>query len=266
MRGFALLTMVVLLGACAAPGPPAGPPPEPVDGPPVRRVDPDSVPQPEPRPEPRSRYGNPPSYQVFGQTYHVREASQGYVERGIASWYGTKFQGRRTSSGEPYDMFRYTAAHRTLPLPTFAEVTNLDNGRTVIVRINDRGPFARNRIIDLSYVAAQKLGFAEQGTARVEVRAIDPSPPAGPAGHEPDREAGRIFLQAGAFSQPDNAERLRQRLAGAGLGPVDVLIARLDARTFYRVRIGPLSSTDQANDLVERVRKLGLEAPRLVRD
>lgn len=125
--------------------------------------------------EPRSRYGNPDSYEVRGVTYHVLDSSEGYEAEGMASWYGEAFQGRRTSSGEPYDMYAMTAAHRTLPIPTYVEVTNLENGRTAVVRINDRGPFHDGRIIDLSYAAARKLGVVGPGTARVRVRALEPA-------------------------------------------------------------------------------------------
>jgi len=127
-----------------------------------------------PKVEPKSKYGNPKSYVVFGERYYTLPTSKGYVEQGIASWYGTKFHGRRTSSGETYDMYAMTAAHKTLPLPTYARVTNKRNGRSIIVRINDRGPFHENRIIDLSYAAATKLGIVTMGTGLVEVRAIDP--------------------------------------------------------------------------------------------
>jgi len=127
-----------------------------------------------PKVEPKSKYGNPKSYVVFGQRYYTLPTAKGHVEQGIASWYGTKFHGRRTSSGETYDMYAMTAAHKTLPLPTYARVTNMKNGRSIIVRINDRGPFHDNRIIDLSYAAAVKLGIVTTGTGLVEVRAIDP--------------------------------------------------------------------------------------------
>lgn len=126
------------------------------------------------KPEPYSKYGNPPSYEVNGKRYYTSKTSAGYIERGLASWYGTKFHGKRTSSGEAYDMYAMTAAHKTLPLPTYAEVTNLSNNKKVIVRINDRGPFHGDRIIDLSYTAALKLGIVGTGTGRVEVRALDP--------------------------------------------------------------------------------------------
>ena len=130
-----------------------------------------------PRPEARSRYGNGPLYEVFGQRYQVLDSSYGYVEQGVASWYGKKFHGRLTSSREPYDMYAMTAAHKSLPLPTYVEVRNLSNGRSVVVRVNDRGPFVKNRLIDLSYAAAQKLGIVRDGTGMVEVRAISFDPP-----------------------------------------------------------------------------------------
>jgi rare lipoprotein A len=151
------------------------------DGGPSYSGDFSSLPDPVPHYEPPSPYGNPDSYVVDGKTYHVLASSKGYVARGIASWYGTKFHGQRTSSGETYDMYAMTAAHRTLPLPTYARVTNLRNGRSVIVRINDRGPFHSNRIIDLSYAAASKLGIVEEGTGLVQVEAIDPRAPKRPA-------------------------------------------------------------------------------------
>jgi rare lipoprotein A len=127
-----------------------------------------------PEKEPRSPYGNPPEYEVRGITYHVLKSAKGYDQEGVASWYGPEFQGKRTSSGEPYDMYAMTAAHKTLPIPTYVEVTNLENGQKVVVRVNDRGPFQKNRLIDLSYIAALKLGMLGAGTARVRVRALTP--------------------------------------------------------------------------------------------
>ena len=147
------------------------------DSAPAHPVDVSNIANAIPRVEPYSRYGNPESYVVFGQRYYVKKSSLNHVERGIASWYGTKFHGKRTSSGEPYDMLAMTAAHKSLPLPTYAEVTNLKNGRKIIVKINDRGPFKKSRIIDLSYAAAIKLGITKAGTGLVEVRAIDPTQP-----------------------------------------------------------------------------------------
>jgi len=135
----------------------------------------EAIPDARPVQEEKSRYGNRPEYEVFGVTYRVRESSTGYEAEGLASWYGEQFQGRPTSSREPYDMYLMTAAHRTLPLPTYVEVTSLENGRSVVVRVNDRGPFHPDRIIDLSYVAALKLGYVGAGTARVRVRALEPA-------------------------------------------------------------------------------------------
>jgi rare lipoprotein A len=139
---------------------------------------PQSIPDAVPRVEPRSRYGNPPYYDVFGKRYYVLSSGSGYVERGVASWYGPGFHKLRTSTGEPYDMYGMTAAHKTLPLPAYVRVTNLQNGRSVVVRVNDRGPFVGNRIIDLSYTAAAKLDMLRDGTAMVEVRELDPMAPA----------------------------------------------------------------------------------------
>ena len=130
--------------------------------------------EPVPKVEPRARYGNRSPYTVLGRSYHVMKSAQGYVQRGVASWYGEKFHGRATSSLEPYDMYAFSAAHKTLPLPTYARVTNLRNGRSVVVRVNDRGPFHEDRLIDLSYAAAVKLGMHDHGVAKVEVRALTP--------------------------------------------------------------------------------------------
>ena len=133
-----------------------------------------AVPDAVPKPEVKTRSGNPESYEIDGEEYRVMDTSEGYRETAVASWYGQAFQGRRTSSGEPYDMYQMTAAHKTLPIPTYVRVTNLENGRIVVVRVNDRGPFIEGRIIDLSLVAAQKLDMVRNGTARVEVVALDP--------------------------------------------------------------------------------------------
>jgi rare lipoprotein A len=136
-----------------------------------------NIPDAVPKVEPKSQFGNPESYVVFGRRYRTMDSSDGYVARGVASWYGPTFHGRRTSSGEPYDMYAMTAAHKTLPLPTYARVTNLQNGRSAVVKVNDRGPFYADRVIDLSYAAASKLGVVKNGTAFVEIRAIDPAHP-----------------------------------------------------------------------------------------
>jgi len=259
------VVLAVLLQACAGgPGPATG------DGPPRDRsalppLPPDAV----PRVEPRSRYGNPRSYVVFGRRYHVMDSAEGYVERGIASWYGRKFHGRRTSSGETYDMHRMTAAHRSLPLPSYVQVTNLDNGRRTVVRVNDRGPFHDNRIIDLSYAAARKLGIVRDGTGLVEVRALAPGrqPATVPVSADPPPRAApapRLFLQAGAFADRANAQRLRARLASLPGAPARVEETVSGARRLFRVRLGPLAGVEQADRLRAEILAAGMEAPRLI--
>ncbi len=227
-------------------------------------VDLDAIPEPVPRAEPRSRYGNHSPYTVLGRTYRVMDSSDGYLERGIASWYGTKFHGRPTSSFEPYDMYQYTAAHKSLPLPSYVKVTNLDNGKSVVVRVNDRGPFKDDRIIDLSYVAALRLDMHQRGTARVEVRALDPEraePGPTVAVHDPD---ARIFVQVGAFSERDNARRARDRLREAGIEGVRLTRVRANSRTFWRVRLGPLSGRTEAEGKLATVRRLGFGAAQIL--
>jgi rare lipoprotein A len=214
-----------------------------------------SIPDAQPRAEPRSALGNPPFYEVFGQRYVVLPGSDGYVERGVASWYGPDFHGGATSSGEPYDMYAMTAAHKTLPLPAYVRVTNLQNGRSVVVRVNDRGPFKNNRIIDLSYVAALKLDMVRDGTAMVEVRSVGPAL-AAPAPADP--AAGRHFYaQAGAFADEGNARRLAERLASAGFSNVAIVAANSGGRRVHRVRIGPLDTVPAFDTVVARLNAAG---------
>ena len=222
-----------------------------------------ALPDAVPRSEPRSRLGNPPVYEVFGQRYFVLPSAKGYVARGVASWYGPDFHGERTSTGEPYDMYSMTAAHPALPLPAYARVTNLANGRSVVVRVNDRGPFKANRIIDLSYAAALKLDMVRNGTTLVEVRGLEPDDATAPP---PAPQPAPIFAQAGAFALQDNAERLRARLLGEGIGNVLVSSDASSGRTLFRVRIGPIASVAEFDGLVARVRALGLGALRLAVD
>lgn len=206
--------------------------------------------------------GNPPFYDVMGERYHVLPESYGYAEQGIASWYGREFHGRRTSNGEVYDMYALTAAHKTLPLPTTARVTSLTTGKSIVVRINDRGPFKKGRLIDLSYGAARELGFLSDGTAMVEVVALtDPSVVAGSASPAPP---GSMYVQVGAFGQRQNAEQLQRTLRQQGF---DEVVIRYDARApepLYRVRIGPVSSAAQFDAVAARVYRLKLGEPRLV--
>ena len=204
--------------------------------------------------------GNHSPYRVLGRTYRVLETSRGYLEQGLASWYGKKFHGRPTSSMEPYNMYEMTAAHRTLPLPTYARVTNLENGRAVIVRINDRGPFHDDRIIDLSYAAARRLGFTRQGIARVEVRALTPG-----EAEQPKVVSGRaLYLQAGAFSQLPNAFATVDRLRGAGISDVFLFTDRSGSAPVHRVRVGPVDDEWTAEQLKRRIAGLGFDTPRLL--
>lgn len=255
----------VLVAGCSSQGPVNS-----RDSAPLNPKDLSGVSNAVPRVEPRSRYGNPESYVVFGKRYYTTSSSAGYSERGIASWYGTKFHGRRTSSGEPYDIYKMTAAHKTLPLPTYARVTNLRNGRTIIVKINDRGPFHANRIIDLSYAAAAKLGILEYGTGLVEVEAIDPSKPSpqqAPATRQASSgEPATLFLQVGAFSNRGNAKRLEQRLQSSGLGDIHILEASNTSGPLYRVRIGPLATVDDADRVSNSLVSLGISDTRVIID
>jgi rare lipoprotein A len=189
------------------------------DGPPAPAeipADVASIPDAVPQPEPLSSNGNPDSYEVYGDRYIVLKDARGYKERGYASWYGKKFHGQRTSSGEPYDMFKMTAAHKTLPIPCYARVTNLDNGKSVVVRINDRGPFHEGRIIDLSYTAAVKLGSLGKGSIPVEVEAIDPSMPV-PSTQFAGTRAAPARPQPPAPAQPQLS--LATRLSAAPAAP-----------------------------------------------
>jgi rare lipoprotein A len=297
------LIIAIALAACFSappqPGPPlpTTPPPPPVTvaPPPVL----DGVPDAVPRVEPRSRSGNPPFYDVFGKRYYVLSSSVGYWERGVASWYGPGFHKERTSTGEPYDMYGMTAAHKTLPLPAYVRVTNLQNGRSIVVRVNDRGPFVGNRIIDLSYSAAAKLDMLRNGTAMVELRAIDPlapppvitasagspaaagSPtPVGSAGSPapaaapaaaaspPANAAGGpvLFVQAGAFADPVNADRMAEKLRGGGYGKVLVRDDQIAGRRMYRVRIGPVRNVAEFDRVVAALEHAGIKDAHLALD
>ncbi len=203
----------------------------------------------------RSKYGNPASYEVFGKTYYVKNSAAGFQQKGIASWYGTKFHGRRTSSGEEYDMYAMTAAHKTLPIPVYVEVINHDNNRKAIVRVNDRGPFHQGRIIDLSYAAATKLGVAQAGTANVSIRVVrsksDKNRQRSDAVVEsPVAEGGKLYVQIAAFSTEDNALSHLGKLQGEGFSNVRLHIESKKGKALYRVRIGPLPSERVAKNIV----------------
>jgi len=258
----------------------------------VPSVPPDvlSIPDAVPRAEPRGTRGNPPFYEVFGKRYYVMAKSDGWVERGTASWYGPGFHAASTSLGEPYDMYAMTAAHKTLPIPCYAEVTNLRNGRKIVVRINDRGPFVGDRIIDLSYTAAAKLDMLLAGTAPVEVRVLTPgrdaagsamppavpvAPPPAPVATQPQVTvvnapatstpgAAPMFIQAGVFADHENARRRVEVLLAAGveLASLDEL-PRTD-RTLHRVRVGPFASVEEFDLAMKHLRELGITDARLL--
>lgn len=235
---------------------------------------PDAVPTPHYGPYKASPYS------VLGRSYTPMQDGRSYRETGLASWYGTKFHGQLTANGENYDLYGMTAAHKTLPLPSYVRVTNLDNQRSIIVRVNDRGPFHSDRIIDLSYAGAVKLGFADQGTARVRVEGIDPvvwqqqngggslqatakPQPASRAAQTAALEGG-LYLQVGAFASDQAAEQLRREIQGLVQAPVFVSPVEVEARTLHRVRLGPVDSHDEAQQLMERLRLANLGSPTLV--
>ena len=273
---------------------------EPQDGPPavVHQTDNKLPKDAVPRYEPKSKYGNPSSYVVFGKRYYTLPSSHGYVERGIASWYGKKFHGRRTSSGETYDMYAMTAAHTQLPLPTYVQVTNLKNGRQVVLRVNDRGPFHGNRIIDLSYSAAKKLDIIREGTGLVEVRALDPrsynvnnyskrinknvNPNTTKQQETIEQQAvyttedavvdtaatsstdPKLFIQVGAFGKRENADQLLNQLSPLNLGNVSISSVIQNSQQLHRVRIGPISNVELVDKTVAQLTSMGMKDHRVV--
>jgi rare lipoprotein A len=256
-----------------SPGTPGAAPPAAFGTPSAR---PQDVPDAVPRFEPRSRNGNPPFYEVYGKRYYVLSSASGYRERGVASWYGPGFHAIRTSTGEPYDMYGMSAAHKTLPLPAYVRVTNLQNGRSTVVRVNDRGPFVGNRIIDLSFSAAAKLDMLRNGTAMVEVRVLDPgvpeplavqnSPATSAASPESPVSSSALFVQAGAFADANNAERLAAKLRGGGYGTVFVRDNKIAGRKMYRVRIGPVPDVAEFDRVVAALERAGVRDAHLALD
>lgn len=224
-----------------------------------------AVPDAVPRYEPRTRAGNPGSYEVLGKRYRVLAESKGFRQRGIASWYGVKFHGKKTSNGEIYDMYAMTAAHKTLPIPSYARVTNLKNRRSVIVRINDRGPFHDNRVIDLSYTAAVKLGIQQAGTGFVEIETLEPGSAVDTIAQGPkQREGDRLYLQVGAFSDPFNAQQLQQKLAAISPAKARLKVAKNRGDTLYKVLLGPVDSVEVADSLNRQLTAFGLSDSALV--
>ena len=235
---------------------------------PDRYIDHHSVADAIPRNEKKSRGGNK-NYRVNGKNYKVLNSSNGYKKRGIASWYGKKFHGHRTSNGEVYDMYKMSAAHKSLPLPTFVRVTHLKNGKSVVLRVNDRGPFHRNRLVDLSYVAAKKLGITATGTGLVEIEAINPNQrsskklSARSTGHQKNKSHLRnrfattssnyqVYLQVGAFSQQQNAQLLQNRIDNLSL-PYNIKIEFDHKQDLYKVKLGPFASVSAADALTEKL-------------
>jgi rare lipoprotein A len=217
-----------------------------------------AIPEPIPKPEPRSALGNPRFYDVLGKRYFVLPSSDGFVERGVASWYGPGFHKERTSTGDPYNMYAMTAAHKTLPLPCYARVTNLNNGRSVVVYINDRGPFKEGRIVDLSYTAAAKLDILRAGTAPIELEVLTPTGSVTAAA-----PANALFIQAGSFGDVANAERLAEKLRAAGYTQVAVRKESHQSRTLHRVHIGPLSDVNEFDRVIAHLKSLGVNDARL---
>ena len=241
------------------------------DGPPNFYVDESKVKNAVPKPEPLAKYGNMTSYKVFGKRYYTLRSSKNYVQVGVASWYGTQFHTRNTSSGEPYDMLAMTAAHKSLPLPTYVEVTNLNNQRKVIVKVNDRGPFSSDRIIDLSYVAAKKLGMLGHGTAKVRIKAINPYTFGKEIAHNKPWSKSKnthgngpkpIFLQVGAFSHKVNATKMKSNLTQSLSLPVKVIRASTGAR-LYLVQVGPLKDLSSAEQITNRLKDLGISVNKI---
>jgi rare lipoprotein A len=257
--------MIALAGCVGAPprSIPA-PPPLPAPPPPAPQ-DISRIPEPVPHYEPRSARGNPKFYEVLGKRYFVLDSADGYLERGVASWYGPGFHAASTSNGERYDMYAMTAAHKTLPLPAYVQVTNLRNSRSVVVRVNDRGPFKDGRVIDLSYTAAAKLDMLRDGTTFVEVRTLTPeqttaSPPL--AASTP----AALYVQAGAFSTQANASKLLDQLRTQGVEKGFVREDQLDGKTLYRVRVGPIPSVNEFDRVLARLKSLGVADARLAAD
>jgi rare lipoprotein A len=257
LRLAGLCLIVACFTACSTRGPL-----EPSDDAPLNPRDVSGIPNAVPKHEPLSRYGNPVSYVVYGKRYHTLPSGKGYREVGLASWYGTKFHGKRTSSGEPYDLYGMTAAHKTLPLPTYVEVTNLHNDRSVIVKVNDRGPFHDDRLIDLSYTAAVKLDIVGHGTGHVEVASIDTGTPttaaAAPLAPATPRGDATLYLQVGAFSSRENAERLQRRIQDGDIGAVRIVASPGDNGTFYKVQVGPLSGNSELDQAARSLESLGI--------
>lgn len=254
---------------------------------PSQKLDPALIREVIPLLEPRTMAGNKSPYTVNGSTYRVMQSEQGYRERGFASWYGEKFHGHKTSNGEIYDMFQLSAAHKSMPIPGYLRVTNLENKRSIVVRVNDRGPFHSDRVIDLSYAAAFMLGFDNKGTAMVEVEAIVPTLAAAPRAAAPSpvqiarepvpapvqiaREpvpASGLILQVGAFADLNSAEQLSTKLRQLTTRPVFIRSVVIDdsRQLVHRVRVGPIPDADEGARITASVVAADLGRPYTVRE
>jgi rare lipoprotein A len=250
------------------------------DGPPKGSVDMSSVKDAVPRSEAYSKTGNKP-YVVFGKRYVPLKSNAGFQQKGTASWYGKKFHGKRTSSGESYDMYKMTAAHTVLPIPSYAEVTNLKNGRRVIVRINDRGPFKHDRVMDLSYAAALKLDIVRTGTGQVKIVSItDKGPQAtskavskpaplpvvinSATTHQGAQGKQKIFIQIAAFSNQEGAKKLQQRLQADGYSNIKIEQIEKDGLSIYRVRMGPIKKASETDFIQADLQHDGYTGARII--
>lgn len=261
-KGFLVLAgmILVLLAGCSAQSIME-------DGAPSTNIDVSKIPNAVPRPYFGALKSS--SYQLAGISYQPITTAVGFKEEGVASWYGTKFHGRKTANGETYDLYGMTAAHKTLPLPSYVRVTNKANGRSVVVRVNDRGPFHDDRIVDLSYTAAKKLGFQDKGTANVVLEGIDVFATANlvvqaPAEGDAAVEPVLIYMQVAALSSRIGAEALQKRLQGLISQPVLVTQAEEESDELYRVRVGPLANRSDALKLGDLLADASFERGHLV--
>ena len=264
--GCLLMMMLSVLAACSV-----------RDGPPQNYSKKwDEIPDAVPREEARSKYGNPESYEVFGKRYYVMESGDGFMQKGLASWYGSKFHGQRASSGETYNMYAMTAAHKTLPLPSYVEVRNLENGRKAIVKVNDRGPFHDGRIIDLSYAAATKLGVVATGTAPVEIRVINVGDENNSNKNESVKnivsveeeyidENGKLYVQIAAFSSEESALKMIEDLRKKNFQSVRIHVDNNNGKLLYRVRIGPVPTDNLAEKVLAQLKEHNLNNAKIIR-
>lgn len=272
LKKLLVFAFIVMLAGCSSTGSNSGRYSMKHDKAPERPVDVSHVKDAVPRVEPKSRGGNKSPYTVLGKQYYVMPNAQGYVATGTASWYGRKFHGHKTSNGEVYDMYKMSAAHKSLPLPTYLKVTNVDNNRQVVVRVNDRGPFHGDRMIDLSYAAASKLDMLSKGTANVRIEAIDPrawqktGAVVAPALNSVQPSVTGRYLQVGAYSTRSAAEYVESQLRPllTDLAVIIRPVKNSQGHELHRVQIGPLKSTTSLSGLVQQVEQMGYANPRIV--